>query len=241
MESRRLHWPDCHNARDLGGLRTDDGGRIRRRVLIRTDNPVRLTERGLAAVRAFGVGRFVDLRTSRERAESPSPFLGDPEYLAAPFIDEVADRQRDPVAEATLLATYLGSLRRNGRHIAAGIAAFVTAPPGAVVVHCSAGKDRTGIFVALALRVAGVNLDDIAADYALTTECLRERHATELTAISEAAARTARRNKQLSEPETIVKTLNHVEERYGSAAAYLTSHGLSPALCAALRSRLRDG
>jgi len=209
-----LDWPDCRNVRDLGGVPTGDGGRIRSGALIRADDLANLTAAGVAAVDAAGVRRVIDLRGRAEIALLPSPFADDERYRWRPFIDEVADRERDPVAEATLLATYRGSVERNARNIVAGLRAVAGAPPdGGVVVHCAAGKDRTGVLVALALSVAGVAPDEIAADYARTVEC---------------------------RPETILGTLELVTERYGDVPAYLARHGMAPAEIEALRDRLRE-
>ena len=65
---RRLSWPDCRNARDLGGLPTESGGRIRTGALVRADNLTRLTPAGIAAVHRLGVRRIIDLRSADEVA-----------------------------------------------------------------------------------------------------------------------------------------------------------------------------
>jgi protein tyrosine/serine phosphatase len=210
-----LDWPDCRNVRDLGGVPTGDGTRVRYGALIRADDLAHLTAEGRAAVQAAGVHRIVDLRGQAETARLPSPFADDGCYRWLPFIDEVADRQRDPVVEATLLATYRGSIERNARNIVAGLRAVADAPAGGVVVHCSAGKDRTGVIVALALAVAGVAPEDIAADYACPAGELRD-------------------------PEAILGMLELVTERYGDVPRYLARHGMSGAEIGALRARLRD-
>jgi protein-tyrosine phosphatase len=197
--------------RDLGGLPTTDGGRIRYRALIRADDLCQLTPVSVAALREYGIRRVIDLRGSLEAEQDPGPFAGDDMYRRVPFIDEEADRHRDP--EATLLATYRASVERNAGHIAAGITALASAPPGGVLVHCAAGKDRTGVHVALALRVAGVGVDDIAADYALSPDCT---------------------------PEIIVETLGVIEGRHGSVPAYLRSAGVTGEHLTELRKRLRE-
>jgi len=200
--------------RDLGGLPTTDGGRIRYRALVRADDLCQLTPASVTVLRGYGIRRIIDLRGSLEAERDPGPFAGDPMYRRLPFIDEEADRHRDPAEEATLLATYRASVERNAGHIAAGITALASAPPGGVLVHCAAGKDRTGVHVALALRVAGVAVDDIAADYALSPECT---------------------------PEIIVSTLGLVEERHGSVPEYLRRAGVAGEDLTELRKRLREG
>jgi protein-tyrosine phosphatase len=210
---RTLRWPDCENVRDLGGLPTTDGGRIRPGALIRADDLCQLTPASVAALREYGIRRIIDLRGSLEAEQDPGPFAGDDMYRRVPFIDEEADRDRDPAEEATLLATYRASVERNAAHIAAGITALASAPPGGVLVHCAAGRDRTGVHVALALRVAGVAVDDIAADYALSPECT---------------------------PEVIVATLGVIEERHGSVPEYLRGAGVAPEHLIDLRRRLRE-
>jgi protein tyrosine/serine phosphatase len=233
----RLDWPECGNVRDVGGLPTEDGYRIRRGALIRSDDLCQLTPEGLAALRGYGVRRVLDLRGTAEVEHSPSPLAGDPAYRWTPFIDEVADRDRDPAAEKTTLDTYLGSVERNAGHIAAAVTALAQAPPGGVVVHCAEGKDRTGILVALALRVAGVPPADIAADYAASDE--RRAFQREL-ALLPPPEQDAFRDRYGCHPATILAVLEYVDERYGGVEEYLRAHGLSGALVEALQQRLKD-
>lgn len=233
---RQLHWPDCLNVRDLGGLPTaGGGGSIRRGALVRSDLLSRLTDDGIAAVRAYGIRRVIDLRTSVEITRTPGPFAGDPIYLSASFIDEQAERDRDRTAEGTTLADwYRGSVERNASKIVAGLIALATAPAGGVLVHCYSGKDRTGVHVALALAVAGVGFDQIAADYALSAGFLRPH----LKAAS-ADGKTVDLVDELgSEPETIIGTLEHVQRRYDGVEEYLIGHGMTRQQLVALRDRL---
>lgn len=217
-----------------------DGGRIRSGALIRSDSPHWLTERGCAALRSAGVRRILDLRSTEEAELDPSPFAGEAAYRLLPLIDPAREHERDRDAERSHAATYVGSLNRNGERIAAGLAAIADAPDGAVLVHCHAGKDRTGIVVALALRVAGVAPGAIAVDYALSADCLRERHDAGLARLAEGPEREELRELQRSEPETILAMLTAVDERHGGIAEYLRHRGVGMEQQARLRDRLRE-
>jgi protein tyrosine/serine phosphatase len=232
--ARRLDWPGCCNVRDLGGLPTADGGRIRAGAVVRSD--------ALAGPDFGGhdVSRIIDLRSADEAAKYPSPVAGDPRYLLAPYGDPVRDAERDPIAERTLVATYLGGLERNAGRIVTALTAIAEAPAGTVVVHCFAGKDRTGVIVALALRVAGVADDVIAADYGYTAECLRDRHEAALAACADEDARNELRDQQRSDPATILAVLRRIDDDYGDVPAYLRSHGMPAETLSRLRSRLTD-
>lgn len=183
-----MDWPGCLNARDLGGLPTEGGRRIRSGALIRSDSPHWLTEQGCVALRSSGVRRILDLRSTEEAELDPSPFVGEAVYRLVPMIDPDREHERDPAAQSHA-ALYVDSLRRNGERIGAGLAVIADAPDGAVLVHCHAGKDRTGIVIALALRLAGVATEVIAADYALSADCLRGRHDSDVAALAEESAR----------------------------------------------------
>ncbi|GIF68951.1 protein-tyrosine-phosphatase [Asanoa ishikariensis] len=160
-----LDWPDCTNVRDLGGLATTDGRRVRPEALLRSDGHHKLTADTVAAIRAGGVRRIVDLRWAHENARWPSPFAADPFYLNVPLLGD-ADYEIVP-------DSYSALLDHNRPQVGAAFRAVAEAPPGGVVVHCHEGKDRTGVLVALLLLVAGVAEDDIADDYALTADVQR--------------------------------------------------------------------
>jgi protein-tyrosine phosphatase len=160
-----ISWPDCRNARDLGGLPTVDGRRIHPVALLRSDNHDRLTPQGIRAIRESGVSRVLDLRWEWECARYPSPLADDPSYRNVPLLDEATQ------GGATEPDTYRLMIDHSRQSVAAAFQAIADAPPGGVVVHCHSGRDRTGILVALTLTVAGVAADVAAADYALTDGC----------------------------------------------------------------------
>lgn len=235
-----LSWAGCLNVRDLGGLPTVDGRRIRTGALIRSDSPHWLTAEGVQAVRAAPVRRIIDLRSLEEIELDPSPLADSPGYLALPLIDPAREHERDPEIEQTHPATYIGSLRRNRERIVAAVAAVADAPEGAVLVHCHSGKDRTGIVVALALEVAGVAAADIAADYALSAACLQGRLDPWLDSIEDEEQRERARAMTRTDPETMLEFLRVLDERYGGATAYLRDGGMTAAQVARLGARLID-
>lgn len=174
VESGDLEWPNCSNARDLGGGTTIDGRCVRTGPLIRTDNLNHLNADGIRCVYDAGVSRVIDLRRRSEARAHPTPFLGDPCYLNIQIEDDAVefDEPQSPSDAATtkpersVVESYLETLFRHPREVASVLAAIVEAPDGAVVFHCDAGKDRTGCIAALTLSVLGVAREKIAADYA---------------------------------------------------------------------------
>jgi protein tyrosine/serine phosphatase len=169
-----INWPDCRNVRDLGGLPTVDGGVTRAGVLFRADGLFRLTPPGIAAVRAAGITRILDLRWPWECERHPNPFAGDPVYLHVPLLEE--ELSYDPPHD-----TYGPMLDHNGDRIARAFCALATAPPGGTLIHCHGGRDRTGGLAALALAVAGVTPAAISADYDRSPEASRGAMARTLT------------------------------------------------------------
>ena len=200
-----LDWSGCRNVRDLGGLPTLDGRRIRAAALVRSDKHDHLTAAAIQAVRAGGIGCVLDLRWSRECEAHPSPFVDDAFYRHVPMLNDVLDYAPPP-------DTYAPMLDHNRQRIGAAFRAVADAPPGGVVVHCHAGKDRTGVLVALLLTVAGVGAHTIAEDYARTDAC---------------------------SAQTMLNTLAHLDRHYGGAASYLTEAGVAAEALSAVRDRLR--
>ncbi|WP_103128663.1 tyrosine-protein phosphatase [Deinococcus aerius] len=240
LAARRLPWGQCQNARDLGGLPTLDGRTIRPLALIRSDNHDRLGETGVVALRQAGIRRVVDLRSGWEAERFPSPLRDDPEYLNVPLFDEADTEGRDLVQAAeTVLEVYRIMLERYPRQVVSALRAIAGAPTGGVAVHCHAGKDRTGVVVALALQVAGVAPEVIAADFALTDECLGRHYAEELAAVPEGEGRARLPSFQQARADTMLALFGHLRGTYGSVETYLRSGGMEDETFVHLRDRLR--
>jgi protein-tyrosine phosphatase len=236
--ARRLVWPDCRNARDLGGLPAG-GGMTRTGFMVRSDTLVQLTRAGLDAVSAYGVTTVIDLRSPAEALDSPSPFdgragAGLPAYAHLPLID---DETMDRLAGAPgMFERYLMMLDRHQSAFRA-IFSAVAESPGAVVIHCFAGKDRTGLVAALALAVAGVPDDVIAADFALSDEQLGERY-REWIAAAAPDRRAQLRHDLRCPPERILGVLDRLRQRWGGVEAYLHAGGVERATLDLIRDRL---
>ena len=232
--SPHLDWPDCRNVRDVGGLPTSDGGRIRLGALIRADSLHYLSPEGVDAVRRSGVSRVVDLRSPAEITGAPTPFTGD----ALGYRVAVQDPAVPPEGMDTIVKVCNDMLDRHPERFAEAVLAIAEAPPGAVVVHCHGGKDRTGMVVALALSVAGVPVDEIVADYFLTKERFASAMAEQLAAEPDESLHPEMIEFRDTRAESIVAILDHLDTAYGGPEAYLRHGGLSTEELDVLRSRL---
>ena len=239
--TRLLAWEGCLNARDLGGYATEDGRETRWGAVVRSDSPAALTEAGRAALADYGVRAIVDLRLPTELADHPNPFAepGDHGivYTNVSFIDPAA---APPEAVSTLAEDYLQMLDRYRQGVAEAMAAIARAPEGVVVIHCAAGKDRTGLISALLLGLAGVPAETIAADYAMTAELLRPRDQAWLEALppEERAEREALLARYAPTAEVMLAVLAGLTERFGGVEPYLLATGLARDDLDRLRNRL---
>lgn len=247
--SRGLPVDGLLNIRDLGGLPTADGGRIAPGRLIRSDNPRGLTEAGRRQfVDRVAPRLLIDLRTTleveREGYEAPS---ADTTVVNLPMMPlaGVNQEQIDAGAFDNLVDDYLGQIEVNGDSVAEAVRYIAEGDHAPVVVHCTAGKDRTGIVVAMVLDLVGVPHREIVADYHIT--------AANMAPIVDRirAARVFQANGLAAAPDWIFAAdaatmqgfLAGVADRYGGAAGWARERGLGAADIAALRSHLvtRDG
>jgi hypothetical protein len=172
-DDRRLVWDGCLNVRDLGGLPTHGGAWTRTGAVVRADNLDRLTAEGWAALLAYGIRTVVDLRNEEEY----KPLLPLPEgvELVRVPLDELAGPDwwaRFGGLDGTPLSfrPYLDHCREA---VTAVVAAVAQAGPGGVVVHCGAGRDRTGLATLVLLALAEVRAEAVTADYLLSAANLR--------------------------------------------------------------------
>lgn len=257
MSDRILPFDGVENFRDYGDYATSGGARIARGRLLRSAHHARASDADLARLHALGVGTVVDLRRKGERIAQPSrrpdDFRGrvvesaDDDAGDAPHIVflKTTDLTPDSV-RGFMVETYRG-LPFDPRHIALFTAYFraLSDGEGAVLIHCAAGKDRTGVLAALTHALLGVHADDLMADYLLTNTAVRlEARAPE---IAETIHRTYGRKPSLAavqaflgvDPSFLQAAFAEIETRHGGIDAYLEEVlAVTPALRSNIEGKL---
>ena len=258
------------NLRDVGGVPTTDGGAIEPGRLLRSDNLQTLTDADVDALLGLGVTDVVDLRSDYEaEAEGPGPLTKtDVVHHHHSFFREwregagedksgqadVAEERPEEIPDQALpwvdlepsanlenevASVYLSYILDRPDSVVAGLRHIAEAE-GAALVHCAAGKDRTGTLVALALTLVGADRDAVVADYAASSE--RAQQILDRLLASETYAENLRGrplSSHLSRPETMRAFLDHVDEAYGGVEPMLERLGWTDADTERLHSKLR--
>jgi protein-tyrosine phosphatase len=283
----RPQWIDLDgvvNMRDLGGLETETGERVRPRRLLRSDNLQDLSPTAIETlVSRFGVSDVVDLRTHVELAKvGDGPlralenirhhhhtlYREDSEESGIPAAERAlpweTDERRAAAAAAAAAAVddasgsratssdevhhpnhdefwsehYLSYLATRPDSVVAALDAIATSE-GAVIVHCAAGKDRTGTVVGLALKVVGVPDELVIADFAASAERVPAIMARLRTSTAYAANLQDKTVAQQSPTtDTMRLLLRALDERYGGVPGWLGSQGWTDADTERMRRKL---
>ncbi len=244
---RRLLWDACYNAREVGGYPTQDGGEIAWQTLVRTDNLSRLSADGQAALIAYGVRTIIDLRDPSELAMEPHAFItplgcGDTlVYYNLPLINFKDEVWLKEISNTTATPVYYClALDVFKPQVCAIMQAVAATPTGSVLVHCHAGKDRTGLIVALLLALAGVDYEIIAADYALSNHYLQPWYQKLMVQHADDAERQQRMTEDFKTlPEFMLTVLAYIDQHYGSVREYLLATGLTAPEIEQIQQRLR--
>jgi hypothetical protein len=230
---RILRWDGCVNVRDLGGLPLADGGETAFGVVVRADALPWLTTAGRQALVDYGVSLVVNLRPQREDDENPM------EALPVPVVRLGMDPR--PVAAAwewpTMREAYLGLADHYRAEFAQALTLLGNAEPPAAI-HCAGGRDRTGIACGMALWLAGVEPDVIAADHALSDVHLAERTADWLAQAADTEERVRRERVVQPPGRTLADVLEEIDSTEGIRARLLSA-GAEEAALDRLVARLR--
>jgi len=247
------------NVRDLGGLPTTDGGTTLPGRLLRSENLQDLSPADVSTlVKEIGVSTVVDLRTTGElEIEGPAPLDAVPSVRHAhhPVLKELGNTS-EAVSEALLVTKierdrarypdnvvtghYLGYLEERPEEVAAALRSIATSE-GAAIVHCAAGKDRTGVIVAMALTAAQVQPEAIVADYVATgdrIDAIIERLRQSRTYARDMSARPV--SAHLPHADTMTAFLEQLDARYGGLPRWLAANGFADDEYSLLRAKLRQ-
>jgi protein-tyrosine phosphatase len=253
------------NARDVGGLCTADGRAVRRGRLFRSAALGRLTDDDVATLGKLGLSRVVDLRDTSEITLAPPdrlPVEPAPRVIALPVYDarhpiftyvaavllghdleaySSLAEQGTPAAMAAIYRWFVTDERaREGFGTVLRMLADPVQLP--VLVHCTAGKDRTGWLTAVTLRILGVAREDILADYLATNHYAGPVYGTIIGAMRDLRPELdehAVRPLFDARAEYLEAAYEEVDRVYGGFEAYLREGlRLDPATLAALRANL---
>lgn len=256
MSARILPLTGVENFRDYGDYPTRSGGRVVRGQLYRSAHHGKATPQDLDAIGALELAAVVDLRRPLERDSEPTPRprgfkgqviecdLGD--QAEAPHIAFLRDTDLTPDSANAFFMNYYANAPYEERHLELFRRYFAAlgAVGGPVLIHCTAGKDRTGLLAALTHQVLGVHADDIAADYLLTNQAARleERAPTVAENLEKLLGKrpsdVAVRAFLGVDPAYLDAAFAAIVARHGSTEAYLADLGVDAAAAERLRARL---
>ena len=239
------------NVRDLGGLPTVDGRVTRSGVLLRSDNLQDLTAADVAELGRRGVGTVLDLRTAAEvEFLGPGPLHDTAvKHLQLDLIPHgfegrsVLERTipDENAPEHAVDHLYFDYIRDAPDEVATALRTIADPGSGAVLIHCAAGKDRTGVVVALALSLVGVRRDAVIADYSRTDERI-ERIVGRLLSTPLYSEHAGGRTLDSFRPHVwnMERFLDRVDREYGGVHGLAMSLGVDEETVARMSRRLLD-
>ncbi len=229
------------NLRDVGGYRTRDGRTVRSGRLLRSASLHLLDEEGQEELIGRGLRHVIDLRHDHELKSAPNVFRESSavNYQNVSLFAGLAPERLPIGAIPTLVEMYIELLDNSQDLIVRAIEPFTTGETA--LVHCSAGKDRTGIIVALLLDLVGVDHDTIVHDYALTDIYLEPLRDNFRDFARDAGLDMVQYEHMIScRPEYIRQFLDHLYARYGGAESYLLQAGMTPRQLERIREELTE-
>jgi protein-tyrosine phosphatase len=240
--SARLEIEGTHNFRDTGGYPAS-GGTTRSGQLFRSDSLAGVTATGAADLAALRIGVVIDLRSALERSQDHSrSVLPGAVHVWLPIHGGSRSSLVDADGVFSLEQLYRQVLDDSAWTIAAAVSVIADSGSAPVLVHCTAGKDRTGLVVALALEAAGVDRTAVVADY--TQSALNLDGAWMNQALSALVSGGVPISANLFEalggsPDHAMSgLLAGLDEQYGSVVGYLMVHGFLAESVAKLREKL---
>jgi protein-tyrosine phosphatase len=216
--TRHLPLDGTRNVRDVGGYPAASGRRMRWRTLLRSDELTRLPDRTHDALVDLGLHQVIDLRWPEELLISPNAFAGsrDVRYTSIPLLAD------DPTPHAGLAGMYRHVLDARAPQLAEVVRALLADDGLPAVIGCAAGKDRTGVTIALLLDLCGVPRDMIVEDYAMSAAFFA-------SPVAHMELDDWRHGSLIvdSPPEFIAGALEHLDTEHGGARSLLHGQGVT--------------
>jgi protein-tyrosine phosphatase len=244
------------NFRDIGGYPTADGHHVRADLVYRSNKLSALTPADEATVDRLHLVAEIDLRTGEERRSEPSRWLHTPADLyvspkasLAPTLGPLLKQIHDADSAHRALTSFYAQMPDLYRPEYAAFFHRLAAGDTPMVVHCTAGKDRTGVAAAVLLSALGVSRSVVVGDYTFTNKLLPPppnvktlpKNAPKALAALYALPPDARAAVWRADPAYIEAALDAIDREYGSTDGYLRKGlGLSDAEVASLRTRLTE-
>jgi protein-tyrosine phosphatase len=243
VTARDVRLDGAVNVRELGGLSTVGGRRVRAGMVLRSASLADLTDDDVTTLRGAGLRTVVDLRGGAEvERDGRGPLAGTTVgYRNLPVVGARSVRldQAEDIETGSLLAHYVTYLETSADVVVEVVRLLARPEAVPAVVHCAAGKDRTGVVVAVLLDALGVDRAQIVADYAATEANMP------LVRAQLSASATTRELGTVPDwvltalPETMEGLLAHLDTQ-GGTVAWLRSHGLTDDELAQLRATLLE-
>ncbi len=242
MFQRVITFEQCTNFRDIGGYPTRDGGQTQTGLIYRSSALNRLTPADQALLETLDIRTAFDLRLDddlrQDGPDQPGPGV---KVIRAPttLIEEsLWQSLLGNGKNFRFVDCYISSLAPRAAYHADLLRQIIAHLDHAVVIHCSAGKDRTGVAIALLLRLAGVVDSAIIDDYALTEKLLADLYTYFHTAFLRQGMPAPIAEEILaSHPDTIRGTLAYLDQTFGSVENYFIQGGSTPAEIDEFRAR----
>jgi hypothetical protein len=227
------------NLRDVGGLATDTGGYTRSGVLLRSAAP--LADDRAPALPGWPPALVLDLRGIDELRGRPHPLIAEGSVVhSLPLLKRRlmdAKGRMDWSAIPDLGSAYLEFMAVGGPTILR-IAELLVESPGPALVHCTAGKDRTGVVVAVLLRAVGVSRAELLRDYRATEPALPAILARTPPELTQDVDPTALERLMGVPAEAMITVLDELDNSEGGAAGWLAARGVTAPLLNAWRERI---
>jgi protein-tyrosine phosphatase len=235
----RLPLKNANNLRDLGGYACD-GGVTRWKTFIRGDSLSALDAGDVRFLLDYGVKTILDLRAANEIAAAPEPppLIERTSYHHIPLVSgDVGDATKLADAPPNFISDFYLSVVKQEQSALKAVLNAAASARGALLFHCSAGKDRTGIIAAMLLGIAGVSAPDIIANYEVTYTYIRNN--PDMIRYAKAAPQAL--DLLYSRREYLEGMLDYITAEYGGIPEYLSAIGLPPDSIQGIRKKFIKG